>query len=86
VRGKRPPLIVLVLGQKALLGPQETSQQGANNQSKMAFFPQRFSEMSVGEFLGEKAFCCFLPPHYSPFAAAAVPEIDLNQLQSIRND
>jgi len=36
--------------------------------------------MSVGEFLGEKAFCCFLPPHYSPVAAAAVPE---TQPQSI---
>jgi hypothetical protein len=62
------------LGQKALLGAQETSQWGANDQLEMTFSPQRFSEMSAGEFSGEKAFCCFLPPLYSPFAAAAVPE------------
>jgi hypothetical protein len=55
-------------------------QQGANNQLEMAFFPQRFAEMCVGEFLGKKAFCCFLPPQNSPFAAAAVPK---NQPQLI---
>jgi hypothetical protein len=69
-----------------LLGAQEISQQGANDQLEMTFSPQKFSEMSAGEFLREKAFCCFPPLIILHLQPPQSQRINLNQLQSIRND
>jgi hypothetical protein len=53
----------------------------------MAFFPQRFSKMSVGEFLGrERLFAVFSPLIILHLLPPQSQRIKLNQLQSICND